>query len=161
MALAMAFNWECLVQRGTALRSNAGPNYWTYSMRFKSSHLAALLLLGVAAPAFAQTTICKIEGDSIGPELISWDTKTQRAQVKLLGEDLQGKMTWKRKHDDLGDKVNLSFTPADPLFGDEYEFVVFPTESGHRVMGVGYKYYNGVKYLNISQGNYAAVCSSL
>jgi len=114
-----------------------------------------------AAPAFAQTTICKVEGDSTGPELISWDTKTQRAQVKLLGEDLQGKMTWKRKHDDLGDKVNLSFTPADPLFGDEYEFVVFPTESGHRVMGVGYKYYNGVKYLNISQGNYVAVCSSL
>ena len=130
-------------------------------MRFKPFNLAALLLLGAAAPAFAQTTICKVEGATTGPELISWDTKTQRAEVKMLGEALQGKLTWRRKHDDLGDKVNLSFTPADPLFGDEYEFVVFPTESGHRVMGVGYKYYGGVKYLNISQGNYSATCSSL
>ena len=130
-------------------------------MRFKPSLLASLFLFGLAAPAFAQTTTCKIERDMAGPELISWNTKTLRAEVKLLGEALQGKVTWRRKHDDLGDKINLSFTPAEPLFGDEYEFVVFPTEAGHRVIGVGYKYYNGVKYLDVSQGNYAAICSTL
>lgn len=129
-------------------------------MRFKPSHLATLFLLSVAAPASAQTTICKVEGDSIGPELISWDTRTQRAEVKMLGEELQGKVTWRRKHNDLGEKVNLSFTPANPLFGDEYEFVVFPTEDGHRVMGVGYKRHNGVRYFDTSQGNYPAACTS-
>lgn len=79
----------------------------------------------------------------------------------MLGEELQGKVTWRRKHNDLGEKVNLSFTPANPVFGDEYEFVVFPTEDGHRVMGVSYKRHNGVRYFDTSQGNYPAACSSL
>ena len=124
--------------------------------------LASLTLLSsFALPATAETTICKIDGELIGPETVSWSTDTQKAKLKLHGETLEGQMTWQRKHSDQGNAVNLTFKPKDPLFGDEFEFTVFPTDAGHRILGVAYKYHEGVRHLYFSQGNYAATCSSL
>ena len=127
-------------------------------MRF----VALWLTLLVTPHAWASTTICKIEGDAIGPTTVSWDTDSRKASIKLYsGETHQGHLTNVRKHND-GLKVNLVFRTIGTPFQDESEYIVFPvSETEHRIIGVGYKHLDGVRHLDISQGNHIGHCSSL
>ena len=127
----------------------------------KFGHLCFVALLATSTQAFASTTICQVDGKLSDPEVVSWDSVSQKAKIKYwTGRSYEGTLTLTRKHN-TGTKVNLSFKP-DPIYGDEYEYIVFSVPGGgHRVLGAGFVHTNGTKRLNYGLGSYEATCSSL
>lgn len=120
-----------------------------------------LIAIFISPLATATTTICNITGDDFSPmQALSWNTETGEAKIRSSSRKVhEGKVSLVRKHSN-GLKVNLVFNGfADQ---DEMEYIVFPAlVNGHRIIGVGYKIIDGQKYLDISDGNYPANCSSL
>lgn len=125
-------------------------------------HLLLATLLATPTCVLADTTICKVAGDSVDPQVVSWDSVSRKARIKYWsGVTYDGMLTLTRKHDD-GTKVNLSFAPTDSIFGDEYEFIVFTIPgAGHRMVGASFIYSGGVKRLSSVLGNFEATCSTL
>lgn len=121
--------------------------------------LVAIFFIQQAA---ATTTICNVNGEVIGPTTVSWDTATGKAKVRSFsGAVYEGKVSLVRKHD-KGIKVNLVFPGMGSPYQDEMEYIVFPSsDDEYRIIGVGYKLIDGRKYLDISDGNFEANCSSL
>lgn len=129
----------------------------------KTPLIVAAILLAMPAHTLAATTICKIAGSTIAAKAISWDTETKRAKLQLIyGAPVDGKVVLTRVHEPYGTKVNISFALVGDSFGDELEFVVFPSsKTEFRAIGVAYKTIGAIKVLNAALGNNEALCNTL
>lgn len=122
------------------------------------------LLFFFALPASAESTICKIEGSGLLlPTAVSWDTSTRVAKADFGSDGKKtGKLTLVRVHGKDGSKVNLVFPPSDPMLGDQFEIIVFPTDQNKfRALGVSYVVSNGLRHLSFELGNEEASCNTL
>ena len=122
-----------------------------------------LPLILLSPCAFGATTICQFDGSGHLPSVVSWDSVTHQAKAEFNTYGTKsGKLTLSRKHGDYSNKVNLVFPPSSPLFGDEFEIIVFPVgRNAFRALGVAYVISDGSKHLSISLGDADAVCNSL
>ena len=128
-------------------------------MKFKSIFSLCLLF---PAYSWADTTMCVIDDPYSLVKAISWNSKTGDAAVKTAFEDnYAGKVTGTRVHN-MGQKVNISVT-YNPTFLDSTsaEFIIFPIEKGHRVIGVDYLFSDGKKLLDKSSVSSDATCHTL
>ncbi len=124
----------------------------------------ALALSSLVGPVAAQWTICSIKSqkDSVAFRAVGWNAGTGEAKaMDGLGATHQGRVTGSRPHGS-GRKVNLAIDFNDGIFGRlPTEFVVFPSGSEVRVIGVSYRIVDGARLLDISWGNHIAECSTL
>ncbi|WP_240207077.1 hypothetical protein [Vibrio sp. CyArs1] len=127
------------------------------------SIVMATLAILLPIHSWADTTICKVSDEIGAIKAISWDSESRSASVKdSLGNEHKGKVTHSRKHSEMGEKVNIYIVYDEPFYGsDSSEFIVFPVNNSHRVIGVSYIIRNGEKHLDISNGNYSATCLSM
>lgn len=123
------------------------------------SVLAVLSLLS-AMPAFAVETVvtCKVDGDILGPQRVSWNPDTGVADISLEDGPHRGVVT-RTQMRETGHKVNLMFRGIGSEA--ETEFMIFPTVGGHMIVGVGYEYADGKRYLATSHGHFQATCDNL
>ena len=128
---------------------------------------AASMLLGLPVAATAATvTRCTIDGDILGPSLVSWDSESRVAEITLDDHSVhKGRVTRTqdreprgsvRAEGEVAQADNLLFTTIGAR--DETEFLVFPTATGSAIFGVGYDYVDGIRYLATSQGHWQARC---
>ena len=120
----------------------------------------ALVSLLAMMPAFsAETTVkCEIDGDVLGPQMVSWNSDTGVADIYLEDGHHRSVVT-RTQMRETGHKVNLMFKGIGE--DAETEFMVFPTMGGHMIVGVGYDYADGQRYLSTSQGHFQATCENL
>lgn len=133
-------------------------------MKLKRCTCLAISLIIAPVCSFGSTTICKIDSqDPLLPVAVSWDTSNNQAKASFTGYGQQlGKLTLSRKHNEDGNKVNLVFPSVKPVFGDEFEFIVFPTgPNKYRILGVTYIISGERKHLSFSLGAADGVCATL
>jgi hypothetical protein len=126
-------------------------------------HVLVLLILCLfVMNAHAESTICKIASDSFGFTTVGWDSKTGKAKITdSTGKSFEANVVLSRKHDD-GYKTNIVVEFKRNYYGaTSAEFIVFPFFGKYRIIGVGYIAKNGVRYLDVSYGNYETECLSL
>lgn len=126
--------------------------------------LLALLLFGQAGHCFAASTICKVEKSAIGVKAIAWNDENEAAKITdALGKTFEGRVTFRTKHDQDGEKVNIYIRYQKPYYGqDEAEYIVFPiARDQFRVIGVTYIVREGKRHLSTSSGNHLATCLSM
>lgn len=122
--------------------------------------MLAILSLLLTMPAIAAETVvtCKVDGDILGPQSVSWSSDTGVADISLEDGRHRGVVT-RTQMFDTGHKVNLMFKGVGS--DAETEFMVFPTIGGHMIVGVGYEYADGERYLATSKGHFQATCDNL
>ena len=130
----------------------------------KYSMVLATLAILLPLHSWADTTICKIARDEIGLfKAISWNSDSHSASIKdIAGNVHKGKVTHSRQHGEMGEKVNIYIVYDESCCGsNSSEFLVFPVNNAHRVIGVSYIIRNGEKHLNMLNGNHSATCLSM
>ena len=125
-----------------------------------SSSLRKLLLglwltFAASFQVSAERMNCKVEGDVLGPQRLTWNAKTKVAEIDLESGTYRGVVARIQQREN-GQKVNFVFKGID---GEaETEFMIFPAAAGYGVVGVGYDYADGERFLATSHGHYPAAC---
>ena len=99
-------------------------------------------------------------GDATAPVIVSWDTESKKASAvfALLGQ-AEGTVKLVRSRKSASDTVNIKVKPLKFPFADEVEILIFQGAEGRpRVIGVGYQYVEGKRYLSSMHGNSEATC---
>lgn len=128
---------------------------------------ATAVLLGSPVMATAATTTCTIDGDILGPLLVSWDAGTRVARITLDDhsehtgrvtrmQDREPRGADGRGEGELAQAVNLLFTTIGDE--DETEYRVVPTATGSAIFGVGYDLVDGTRYLATHHHLWQARC---
>jgi len=128
-------------------------------------NVAPIAVLSLISPlVFANSTICKLEGDPIGIKALAWDDATFAAKVTDTLDNIHdGKVTLAREHKPYGTKTNIFIKYRQQYYGaDAAEYVVFPVgKNQFRIIGVTYVLNNNSYHLNTLVGNYSAICYSM
>lgn len=117
---------------------------------------AIAVALWVPSMATAATTRCTIDGDVLGPRLVSWDTGSGVAEITLGDhsvhkgrvtrvQDREPRAAAGRGQGELAQAVNLRFDSIGS--NDETEYMVIPTATGSAIFGAGYDDVEGARYL--------------
>ena len=125
------------------------------SLRMPALSVAVYLMASFSASA--ERVSCKVEGDVLGPQRLAWDTETGVAEIDLESGTRHGVVTRVEPRGN-GAKVNFIFKGIDSE--EETEFMIFPAAVGYGLVGVGYNYAEGKKYLATSHGHFQASCAA-
>ena len=125
------------------------------SLRVSALSVAVLLMASFSASA--ERMSCKVEGDVLGPQRLTWDTNTGAAEIDLESGARHGVVTRVEPREN-GQKVNFIFKGVDSEA--ETEFMIVPGAVGYVLVGVGYNYADGKKYLATSHGHFQAKCAA-
>ena len=129
----------------------------------KDRHVAATLigLLLLAGTTQADPIQCEIKNSTGLPSQLIVDPTTKKAMAYFSGfGPMFGTVTLIRDHDGRP-KYNIYIPSTKKLLGDEFEFVLSPTERGHRFFGVAYETIEGKRYISYNHGVYDAKCGSI
>ena len=117
--------------------------------------LGVLLTFAASFQVSAERMNCKVEGDVLGPQRLTWSATTKVAEIDLESGTYRGVVSRVQQREN-GQKVNFIFKGVE---GEaETEFMIFPAAAGYGVVGVGYDYADGERSLATSHGHYPAAC---
>ena len=120
----------------------------------------ALIIAGFLQNSVASTMTCRVQGDASAPRVISWDGETKKAVAHLgISGEATGELALVRPHAQ-SNKYNITLRPNQKYLNDEVEVLIFPvSDVRFRVIAIGYKTIDGIRYMNSSLGNSEATCT--